>query len=201
MLGKHIDPPLDSSRFKRARSSMQYKRAFNDARQSINIAYTKQKYQDSISLAYIHPNISVEMPAISEVLLAMSKNTSSIKNCSITIFQTVGVLGQTRSLIDWRPVSEDDFSTIGESLSRFLISTVVPFLDTYVTPMDIITGFESNDDRLPRGIDWLMRAIAAYIVVGNIDEANKLVVEHIYSKAGIRHNYREIIEYVTNLVS
>jgi len=194
MLKNHMDEYLFSEGFTRSCSSLAYKRNHDESIQKMDFSFGTPRYSDDRSLAHIKPTSSIKMNKI-EDNLALLHLPEDLKFGldEHTVKQPFGILGPTRSLVDWRPNEEKDFcGAVGQSLHNYVREWVTPFMREYSRIEQIIKNFEKEDYRQPKVDIWFIRVAIAYKLSGELSRALE-VLENRFTSPASQKRYGNVI--------
>lgn len=184
------DQPLSERGFWRSSKAIFYARSKGATRQIFDLGFAAHLSYDREALAHIYPRIRLEMKDVGSVASArVDGNPVLVANApELLLNRPFEHFAPKPERIQWYARNLQDFDGIVESVITQFGQWGAPFFDDYWSALDIIRGYEADDERPRLQQSWWVFVIAAYVSVGRITEAFA-VAEKAFSALGTRRKY------------
>lgn len=193
VLEEHIWPLLQTEGFS-WRRSLRFLRGNPSVRQTLEFVIRTPRRRNRPVLAHICPWITVRIPRIGEQTRKLLGEENVPGNPDIVLHQSAGRVGPDRTDTIWLFFSEEDLSDLGHCLAKYVKAYVLPFLNRYQNPRDIVEGWESGDERLAFPPDGWIQLAAACLEIGRKEQAAKILWSKVWGKAELREKYRHALD-------
>ncbi len=193
-----LDPYMGEQGFKRRAKSLVYKREYKLATQVIDMHLQIHPKDNPNASAAIYPFMEVHVPAVDRVLGKLVEGNPGLLEGTTNgrSSQPIGFTSQKADPGRWYVYQQDSVPEIVVSVRAFIERWVVPFLDVYATPEDIVATDERGDGRMVLDRAHIMRVVAAALVCNRQDHA-QAVMEKRLSALGARLRYRQVYDYIS----
>lgn len=193
-----LDPFMAGRNFVRQPKSLEYIRKIRDSVQSVDLNLQLRPKDKLDAYAALYPIMKVEIPAVDRLFdemicgnkLLMSGITGGRSR------QPVDFISQNKKLGRWFIAEFSNMSGVICDLRYFMGRWVVPFLDVFVTPDDVVRAYEQRDERMVGDRAQLIRVVAAALVCGRKEFARS-VLESNLGSPGTRRRYQQIFDFVS----
>ena len=189
-----IDPSLLPLGFSRTSRGTTYKRASEACSSRIRLMQHAPRYSDDVSVSHIEGFCSVDHPDINATALELMSGDDS-RTPRYTISTPIGLTGPDFSYKEWRPLSAADYINKGREIREFIFQYVLPFLEEYTEPRNIVKGCLRGDERLLGGESTALIGVAAAVTLGDLESARK-IAEKYFRTRGAKERFASVFEYL-----
>jgi hypothetical protein len=182
ILESDIDAALVPRGFTRRAKDTVYHRTHRAARQQIELFAQRPNNSGPRTEALVQTYVSVELDAIVEPALALvCGRGDKLGDAPGRILRMpTGFTTPKRAGDSWRPEGPHDWTQFAREFVATSNAYVVPFLDEYSDAEAFARGWDRADGRLVFLEDvWVIKLAAAYLAVGEREQARKLVTERL----------------------
>ncbi|MDJ0944580.1 MAG: hypothetical protein QNJ30_14035 [Kiloniellales bacterium] len=196
MLNDNVDRVLLPQGFRRPNRSKSYDREIGATTQGINILVEKRPRYYPGAVAHIRPWVSVSMKTVGRIAKDLVDDNLDLLGGSaeIVVNQPIELVAPKDRHEEWYAFSGEDFAEIGAGVAAFIGTWILPFLEDYREPADLIRGAARQDDRLIRQKHFWIFVMAAHIELGEAEAAKRLLAEH-FSGLGLRRRFAPVYAY------
>lgn len=195
-MARTTDESMSDAGFRRSARSLVYKRKCDAGRQEIAIELYKSRLSGASQLCTVSPLVGLVFPAVNRIFKDAVSSFTPRPDGSYTLSQAVGLVGPEFTLKEWRVPSESMIADTIEDVRSFLIAHALPFLERFISPCELVSGWP-NDRRLPRGDTWSLMLAAAALTVGDNQRCHEILEERFYGRPGRQKKFAAAIEYLT----
>jgi hypothetical protein len=177
------------------RRGYEYLRRTTEASQKLVIALEYHPTYHSNALVHIKPVVVISMPAVNKLALEMVRDPWLLANApQITLSQPIDTLVPSEKRLQWYVYRSEEIKAVSESLGEFVKQWVIPFLEEYQTPRDIIAHYEQQDPRPLGQRHWYVYVSASYLLINDTANAKKVLEKHL-GTAGMRKRFANAFNY------
>lgn len=196
-----IEPELEGYMakhgFKRRAASLIYKRKINEATQIVDLRFEGRPNDNRDAAAAVYPIMEVQIPSVDECLEDMISGNHSLLSgvTAARSRQPIGFISKREDPGRWYIYQAASVPGVVSDILAFMVKWVMPFLDVYSTPEDILSAHKNKDGRMVVDRAHLMRVVAAALVLDRHDFAQAVMDEWL-GAPGARKRYQQVNDYI-----
>ena len=201
-LAIEADTKLAKIAFTRKPRSTEFTRQLSNAVQVFDVTLAVHPSYARDAMAHVYPRVRLFMPEVCKKASELVEgNPVLLANApEIMVNRPLEHLVPKAERIQWYAFHEADFHTIVSDVVGAFLKWGAPFFDQYRTAADVVTGFESGDERPKLHENWSIFVAAAMLVEGNGKRAADLI-ESAFNSPGARKKYAVVFSNLDRMLN